>query len=67
VSLSYTHTLIPDQAAYTPHPNRVRDFVRALGQLGAIPINPILQVVSDAERISWLEGKPIIVPVGLDH
>jgi cellulase/cellobiase CelA1 len=67
VSLSYTHTLIPDQAGYTPHPNRVRDFVRALGQLGAIPIKPILQVVSDAERISWLEGKPIIVPVGLDE
>jgi hypothetical protein len=63
--MSYTHTLIPDQADYTPPPGRVRDFVRALSELGAAPIDPILQLVSDAEWISWLDGKRIITPLAL--
>lgn len=65
MSLSYKHILIPDQADYTPHPGRIRDFFRVLSELGATPVDPVLQLTSDAERISWLDGKPVITPVAL--
>lgn len=65
MALYYKHTLIPDQADYTPHAGRVRDFIGALSELGATPMDPVLQLISDAERISWLDGKPSITPFAL--
>jgi len=61
--MSYAHTLIPTEAEYLPAPARVRDFVRALRDLGATPIDPILQLKSDAERISWVDGNAVITPI----
>ena len=65
MSLSYTHTLISAQADYTPHLDRVRDFVLAVSELGAIPIDPVFHVISDAELISRLGGKPVITAIPL--
>ena len=63
MSMYYSHTLIPADPALVPHPNQVRDFTRRLRDLEAAPINPILQVRFDVERVSVIEGNPLIVPI----
>ena len=40
----YSHTLIPDRVDYEPAPKQVADFVTALVELGAAPLDPILTI-----------------------
>jgi hypothetical protein len=50
MSMYYSHTLIPDQANYIPHPRQVADFYSVLIDLGAAP--------RQAELLLWTEQQP---------
>ena len=51
MSMYYTHTLIPDQADYIPHPRQVADFYSVLIELGAAP--------RQAQLTLWTKQEPL--------
>ncbi len=46
MSLSYVHTLIPDQVEYAPRAIQVADFFAGLAELGAVPTKARLVIVT---------------------
>jgi|GEM_PF-2657991 hypothetical protein len=63
MSMYYTHTLIPRQFDYKPGPLQVANFFSSLLELGAAPVNPKFEVVTDAEKVALVDGRPIFEPL----
>jgi len=75
MSLSYRHTLIPDQVDYIPHPRQVADFFSVLIELGAAPRQAEIVLVTEKEprrraglpaatrerRHANLSGQPFVI------
>ncbi len=63
MSLYYTHTLIPGRVDYKPESLQVANFFASLLELGAAPVNPKFEVVTDAEKITLVDGQPVFEPL----
>lgn len=64
MSLSYVHTLIPDQVEYAPRAIQVADFFAGLAELGAVPTKARLVIVTSraarlasTKKIAHREGR----------
>jgi hypothetical protein len=42
----YSHTLVPQEVHYAPSPTQASDFLSALTELGAAPLNPTLKLIT---------------------
>jgi hypothetical protein len=63
MSMYYTHTLIPRRFDYKPEPLQVANFFSSLLELGAAPVNAKFEVVAEADKITFVDGRPIFEPV----
>jgi hypothetical protein len=63
MSMHYEHLLIPERSDYKPGPREIVNFFRKLVDLEMAPLDVSVEVITEAERVKWVDGRQEFDPV----